>query len=218
MPRGYMGKILRVDLTAKSLADQPISEEWMRDYIGGNGFAARILYDELKPGIDPLSPENILIMLTGPLTGTSFPSSGRWGAYAKSPLTTAIWGEAHCGGTWGPELKYAGYDGIVFTGASDKPVYLYVEDGKAEIRDAAHIWGKDVFETTIILKEQLGEDIKVVCIGPAGEKLVRLANIMDSMWRAAGRCGLGAVMGSKKLKAVVAKGSMNIEVYDPEKF
>ena len=219
MPRGYMGKILRVDLTAGKWSVQDFPENWMRMYVGGNGLAARILFDELKPGIDPLSPDNILIFATGPLTGTSFPSSGRWAAYAKSPLTTAVWGEAHSGGTWGPELKYAGFDAIVVTGRSEKPVYLWIEDGNVEIRDAAHLWGKDVFDTDEILKEEIGDEtIKAIYIGPAGEKLVRLACIMDNLYRAAGRCGLGAVMGSKNLKAIVCRGSKDIEVERPDEF
>ena len=218
MPGGFAGNILRVDLAKKEVKVEPTPEAWMKEYLGGNGFAARILFDELKPGIDPLGPDNILIFATGALTGTLFPCSGRWGAYAKSPLTTAIWGEAHSGGYWGPELKYAGFDAVAIYGRAEKPVYLYVEDGKAEIRDATHLWGKDVFETDAILREELGEDIKAVYIGPAGEKLVRLACIMDSMFRAAGRCGIGAVMGSKNLKAIAARGSRDIEVVDPEKF
>ncbi len=219
MPKGYAGKILRINLTSGKHYDQLITEEWMRKYIGGNGVAARILFDELKPGIDPLSPENILIFMTGPLTGTSFPSSGRWAAYAKSPLTTAIWGEAHSGGYWGPELKYAGYDGIVVTGRAEKPVYIWIDDGKVEVRDAKHVWGKDVFDTEDILKEEIGDEtIKAVYIGPAGERLVRFASIMDSLYRAAGRCGLGAVMGSKNLKAIVCRGSLDIDVAEPDKF
>jgi len=191
----------------------------MRAFVGGNGFAAKWLFDELKPGIDPLSPDNILIFATGPLTGTAFPCSGRWAAYAKSPLTTAIWGEAHSGGTWGPELKYAGFDAIIITGRAEKPVYIWIDDGQVEIRDATHIWGKDVFDTDEMLKEEIGDEtVKAIYIGPAGEKLVRLACIMDSLYRAAGRCGLGAVMGSKNLKAIVCRGCQDIVVEKPDEF
>jgi len=219
MPRGFAGKILKVNLSANNYAIEELSEGLMKNYLGGNGFAARILYDELPLGIDALSPDNILIFATGALTGTIFPCSGRWGAFSKSPLTTAIWGEAHSGGYWGPELKFSGFDAIIFYGKSEKPVYLWIDDGKVEIRDAKHLWGKDVFETDVILKEEIGdESIKSVCIGPAGEKLVRLACIMDSLHRAAGRCGIGAVMGSKNLKAIACRGSKDIEVANPEKF
>ncbi len=219
MPRGYAGRLLRVDLTTGSFREEPLKEELMRDYIGGNGFAARILYDELKPGIDPLGPENKLLILTGPLTGTAAPSSGRWAAYAKSPVTTAVWGEAHCGGTFGPELKYAGFDGIIFEGRAEKPVYLWIDSGKYELKDAAGVWGRDVFETERLLKEEVGDEtVKIISIGPAGEKLVRIACITDSLYRVAGRCGLGAVMGSKNLKAVVARGELDIEVEDPDGF
>lgn len=219
MPRGYMGKILRIDLTAGKWKEEVVPEEWMRKYLGGNGFAARILYDELPLGIDALSPENKLIFMTGPLTGTFFPNSGRWAAFAKSPLTTAIWGEAHSGGVWGPELKYAGFDGIIVEGRAEKPVYLWIDDGKVEIRDAKHVWGKDIFDTDAVIKEDLSDEtIKAVYIGPAGEKLVRLACIMDNLYRAAGRCGLGAVMGSKNLKAIACRGSKDIEIVNPEKF
>jgi len=219
MPRGFAGKILRVNLTKGTYRVEDYPEGWMREYLGGNGVAARILFDELKPGVDPLSPDNILIIGTGALTGTFFPSSGRWGAWFKSPLTTAIWGEAHSGGTWGPELKYAGFDLIVFYGKAEKPVYLFIDDGKVEIRDAKDLWGKDVFETDVILREEIGDErIHSIYIGQAGEKLVRLACIMDSLYRAAGRCGSGAVMGSKNLKAVVCRGGRDLEVANPDRF
>ena len=219
MPRGYAGRLLRVDLTSGKWKAEELPEGMMRDFVGGNGFAAYIMFNELKPGVDPLGPDNILMFMTGPLTGTPFPSSGRYAAYAKSPLTTAVWGEAHSGGYWGPELKYAGFDGIVITGRAEKPVYLWIHDGEVEIRDASHIWGLDVFETETVIKQELGDDrVKVACIGPAGEKLVRLACIMNDLYRAAGRCGLGAVMGSKKLKAIAVRGSMDIEVERPDEF
>lgn len=219
MPRGFAGNILKVNLSNSKIVVEPTPEYWMREYLGGNGFAARILFDELPIGIDALSPENILIFATGALTGTLFPCSGRWGVYGKSPLTTAIWGEAHSGGYWGPELKYAGFDAIVLYGRAEKPVYLWIDDGKAELKDAKHVWGKDVFETDTILREEISdENVKSIYIGPAGEKLVRLACIMDSLHRAAGRCGLGAVMGSKNLKAIACRGSKDIEAADPEKF
>ena len=187
-----MGKVLRVDLSAEKWKVEELPEGVMRDFVGGNGFAAYTLFNELKPGIDPLGPENILIFATGPLTGTAFPSSGRWAAYAKSPLTTAIWGEAHSGGQWGPELKYAGFDAIIITGRAEKPVWLWIDDGEVEIRDASHLWGKDVFDTDEIIKQEIGDEtLKAIYIGPAGEKLVRLACIMDSLYRAPGAAASG---------------------------
>jgi len=217
MPKGYAGKILRVDLTSGKWKAEELPEGLMRDFVGGNGFAAKILFDELKPGVDPLSPDNVLIFATGPLTGTAFPSSGRWAAYGKSPLTTGVWGEAHSGGQWGPELKYAGFDAIVITGRAEKPVYLWIEDGQVEIRDATHLWGKDVFDTDEIIKEEAGDEtVKAIYIGPAGEKQVRMACIMDNLYRAAGRCGLGAVMGSKNLKAIAIRGTKDAEVAHPQ--
>jgi len=218
MPRGYAGKLLRVDLTRQKCKEEPLPEEWMKNYLGGSGFGIKILYDEVKPGIEALGPENKLIISTGALTGTLFPCGGRWGAQAKSP-DTGIFGDSHSGGLFGPELKYAGFDALIFEGISEKPVYLWIDSGKYELRDAKELWGKDVFTTDRMLKEELGDEtIKAIYIGPAGEKLSRIAAIMDAMYRAAGRTGMGAVMGSKKLKAIAAKGELTLEAADPDKF
>ena len=218
MAKGYMDKILRVNLKNATFKTENVPEEWKRNYIGGNGFAALVLYDELKSGIDPLGPENKLIFMTGPLTGTLCPSAGRYAVYAKSPLT-GVWGEAHSGGHFGPEIKFAGFDGIIFEEKSEKPVYLFIDDGKPELRSAAGLWGKTTHETEEMIKEEIGDEtLRVATIGPAGEKLVRIACIICDRHRAAGRCGLGAVMGSKNLKAVACRGYQEVEVADPDKF
>lgn len=215
---GYLEKILRVDLTKEKITTEKLKEETQKKYLGGAGLAAKILYDELKPGIDPLGPENKLVFATGPLTGTKAPSSGRHLVAAKSPLT-GIWGEATSGGFWGAELKFAGFDAIIIEGQSEKPVYLWIKDGEAELKDASKIWGKNVYQTEDIIRESLGDKkIIISSIGPAGEKLVKIACIMNDKDRAAGRCGLGAVMGSKKLKAIAVRGTQSIPIEDPETF
>jgi len=215
---GYMGKILRVDLSKKKVSVEDLKPEWAKLYWGGAGGGARILWNEMKGGVDPLSPENILVASTGPLTGTLVPSSGSIFYQFKSPLTGA-WGETRSGGKFGPMLKFAGFDMIIITGKADEPVYLYVEDGSAEIRSAKHLWGKTVHETTDILLEEVGRpEASVACIGPAGEKLVKFSAIMNDYDRAAGRCGGGAVMGSKNLKAIVVFGEKSIVPAKPDKF
>ena len=215
---GYKGKILRVDLTKKEVKIEELKRDWCKLYIGQSGFGARILWDELPPKIDPLSPENIIIASTGPLTGTLVPGSGSISYQFKSPLTGA-WAETRSGGKFGAMLKFAGFDAIVITGKAEKPVYLWVHDGTCEIRDAKHLWGRTVHETTDILLHEVGEpEASVVTIGPAGEKLVKFAAIMNDYDRAAGRCGGGAVLGSKNLKAIVVYGEEDIEIADPDKF
>ncbi|MEM3815555.1 MAG: aldehyde ferredoxin oxidoreductase family protein [Candidatus Bathyarchaeia archaeon] len=215
---GYAGKILRVNLTQEKISSEPLDRKLVREYLGGTGYAAKLMWDELKPGIDPLSPDNLLIFATGPVTGTLFPVSGSHDIVFKSPLT-GIWGESRCGGFFGPRLKFAGYDFIVISGKAKKPVYLWICDGEAELRDASHLWGKGTHETARILLEELGlRDVSVNCIGPAGERLVRFAAILDENDRAAGRCGGGAVMGSKNLKAVAVSGSGEIKVARPREF
>ncbi|MDI6819647.1 MAG: aldehyde ferredoxin oxidoreductase family protein [Candidatus Hodarchaeaceae archaeon] len=215
---GYMGQILRVDLTRQKSAVEQLPSRLVRDYIGGTGFAARILFDELKSGMDALDPENRLIFATGPLVGTLWPTSGRWAVYAKSPLTD-IWGESHCGGFFGAELKFAGYDMIIVNGRANKPVYLWIDDGRIEILSAKNLWNRNTAETTDAIREQHGDrEIEVACIGPAGENLVRFACIMNNYQDAAGRAGLGAVMGSKRLKAVAVRGSQSVRVADDDKF
>ena len=215
---GWAGTILRVDLTIGKVSKVPIDPGLARRFIGGRGMNSEILRQETAPGIDPLGPENLLIFGTGPLAGTSSPSSGRYTVTAKSPLT-GILGDANSGGFWAPELKYAGYDHIVIRGRADKPVYLWIDDEHVEIKDARGLAGKDTWETADIIKEHLGDDdIQVTCIGPAGERLVRFASIINNLSRAAGRTGVGAVMGSKKLKAIAVRGSKAVKIADPKAF
>jgi aldehyde:ferredoxin oxidoreductase len=193
------------------LKEDCLEESLLKRYIGGSALGARMLYDELDPSVGALSPENLLIFLTGPLTGTACPSCGRYCVCTRSPLT-GIWAEAHSAGYWGPELKFAGLDGIVFSGKSEKPVYLLVKDGAYELKDAGHLWGKDTYETELALRRDLNDEkVKVASIGQAGERLSRISSIMNDLGRAAGRCGVGAVMGSKNLKAVAVRGTkMNV--------
>lgn len=215
---GFVGKILRIDLTRRKIMKESLNPEIARKFGGGVGYAAKILWDELEPRIDPLSPENKLIMATGPLTGTLCPCSGSWEACFKSPLTN-VWGESRCGGGWGPELKYAGFDMVILEGRAEKPVYVWIQDGEAEIRSAEHLAGETVPDTENALKKEVGEyEARVASIGPAGEKLVRFACIMADVDRAAGRCGGGAVMGSKNVKAVAVRGHGQIAIADPEAF
>jgi aldehyde:ferredoxin oxidoreductase len=213
---GYMGKVLWVDLSRKELKDEALDEDVGRQYLGGYGLGAKILFDRMPPGVDPLGPANILGFVTGPATGTAALGASRYVVVGKSPLTGG-WGDANSGGDFGPYLKWTGYDAVFFTGISDKPVYLLIDNGKAELKDASHMWGKDTFDTEDTLKAEYGKNSEVACIGPAGEKLVLFAAIMNNKGRAAGRSGLGAVMGSKKLKAIVAKGSMPVPQADEEK-
>ncbi|UCE45016.1 MAG: aldehyde ferredoxin oxidoreductase family protein [Methanobacteriota archaeon] len=208
-------RVLRVDLTAEEFADQELSKEVDRAYLGGRGLGARLLYDENRPGIDPFDPENRLIFMTGPYTGTYGSFTAFYNVTTKSPLTGTIL-SAHSGGHWGPMLRRTGYDGIVFTGRSSEPVYLLLNDGGPELRDARTLWGKDVFETIDSLEEAHTRS-KAAVIGPAGEKRVRIAAIMNDHHRAAGRGGAGAVMGSKGLKAVVVHGTKDVPQADPEK-
>jgi len=208
-----MGKVLLVDLSKGELKDEVLDEKLCRDFIGGYGIGARYLFTQQKAGVDPLGPDNILGILTGPLTGTAALSGTRYTVVGKSPLT-GTWGDANSGGDFGPYLKFAGYDGIFFTGISAKPVYLFIKEGKAELRDAAHLWGKDTFETEDMLISELGKDVHVACIGPSGGNLSLISAVMNNKGRAAGRSGLGAVMGSKKLKAVAVTGTMTIPIAD----
>ncbi len=216
---GYMGKILRVNLSTGEIGEEPINEEIAKKFIGARGYAAKILYDEVSPDADPLGEKNKLIFATGPLTLTPSPTSGRYDVVTKSPLNGVIAG-SNSGGFWGPELKKAGYDILIIEGKSEKPVYLWVTEDKVEIKDASHLWGKDTYETTDKIIEELGGDnqIKVACIGPAGENLVKFSAIINEKARAAGRTGVGAVMGSKKLKAIATRGHKRPEIANPEKF
>jgi len=214
---GLMGKILRVNLTERKISEEEIPEEIAKKFLGGRGIAGKYLFDEVKPGIDPLGPENKLIFMSGLLTGTPSPSAARYSVVAKSPLTN-IWAQSNSGGRWGVDLKHSGFDGIIFEGISKKPTCLVIDDGKAELRDAVDFWGKNVAETTMMLKKTLGEKFNVAGIGIAGENLVKYAAIMNDLHRTAGRCGLGAVMGSKKLKAIAVKGTKEIRIADKKAF
>jgi len=215
---GYMGKILRADLSECKITKEPLRKDMAKSYIGCTGYAVRILWEELKPGIDPLGPENKVVFSTGPLTGTLCPGSGSYEICFKSPLT-GIWAEARSGGVFGPKMKFSGFDFIVLEGKSEEPVYLWVCDGEAEIRDAKHLWGKTVSEVTdIILKEIDSPEASVACIGPAGEKLVKAAAVVNDYYRVAARCSPGAVLGSKNLEAVAVQGTKDILVAEPERF
>jgi aldehyde:ferredoxin oxidoreductase len=216
MANGFMGKMLWVDLSRKTLEEEPLDEKTGRDFLGGYGLGARILFSRQKPGVDPLGPDAILGITTGVLTGTDALGGSRYIMVGKSPLTGG-WGDANSGGNVGPFLKFAGYDAVFFAGISDKPVYLHINNGKAELKDAAKIWGKDTFETQDILRAEHGKDLEIACIGPSGEKVALVAAVMNNKGRAAGRSGLGAVMGSKKLKAIAVQGNMKIPVADAEK-
>jgi aldehyde:ferredoxin oxidoreductase len=214
---GWTGTLLRVNLTSGAITQEALNSADAKAFVGARGLGTKIFCDEVDPKIDPLGPDNKMIFLTGPLTGTFAACSGRYEVVAKAPLTGTI-GAANSGGHFGPELKFAGYDGIIIEGVSPKPVYLYVSDGAAELRDAAHLWGKTTHETTDIINRDVSADAKVACIGPAGEHLVLFATIMNDKNRAAGRGGMGAVMGSKKLKAVAVRGSGGVNVARPDEF
>lgn len=216
MAHGYMGSILNIDLSKRTIEEEVLDEQLCRQYIGGYGLGAKLLYDRMPAHADPLGPDNILGFLTGPLTGTPALIGSRFVVFGKSPKTGG-WGDANCGGYWGPHLKFAGYDGLLFKGMADKPVYLLIEEGEAELRDATDLWGKNVSELEDILIARHGNDIQVVSIGPSGERLSLLACVMNDRERAAGRSGLGAVMGSKKLKAIVVRGRLNVPVDDPKR-
>jgi aldehyde:ferredoxin oxidoreductase len=213
---GYNGTVLRVNLTEKKVTKEPLNLEEAQKFIGGRGLATKMLMDEIDPQVDALSVDNKLIFVTGPLTGTPTPTGGRYMVVTKSPLTGTV-ACSNSGGYWGAELKFAGYDAIILEGKSESPVYLNIIDGEVEIKDAASIWGKLVSETTDILEKAHGEKAKVATIGPAGEKLSKIAAVMNDRGRAAGRSGVGAVMGSKNLKAVVVKGSNKVAIADNDK-
>ncbi len=215
---GWTGKLLRVNLTTGTHSVEAIPAEWMREYIGGRGLAARYLYEEMDPTADPLGPDNKLIFATGPLTGTPVPCGARYMVVTKGALTNAIT-TSNSGGHWGPELKFAGYDLLILEGQAPRPSYLFIYNDRVEIRDAAAYWGKGVFETEDGLRHELGiPGLRVSCIGPAGENLVKFACIMNDKHRAAGRSGVGTVMGSKNLKAIAVRGTGGVEIADPAAF
>jgi aldehyde:ferredoxin oxidoreductase len=214
---GYHKKFLRVDLTNRRVAIEDLGEDLLRKYMGGVGIEAKILYEETGPETSPLSPENILMAVTGPFTGTGVPTSGRHHVVARSPLT-GLFGESNVGGSWGVHLKRAGFDGIAIKGRSEKPLYLWIYNGKVEFRDATPIWGKDSYESAQWLKKETTKEATAAVIGPAGERRAKIASIphIGHIVRQAARTGLGAVMGSKNLKAVVVFGDGEIPIAKPE--
>lgn len=213
---GYTGRILFINLSTGDIKAEAVPDRIYRDFIGGVGLGVRVLFERIKAMADPLGPDNMLGFVTGLLTGTDVPASPRSMVVAKSPLT-GTWGDANCGGNFGPELKAAGYDAIFFSGVSPKPVYLLVDDDKVELKDAAHLWGKDTVETEKILQEELGSPrFKFATIGPSGESLSLISAILNDRGRAWARSGVGAVMGSKHLKAVAVRGSGKVPVANPE--
>ena len=221
---GYTGKILRVNLYEEKLRVEELPEAVLRKWVGGRGLGVYLMLREVNPRVDPFSPENKVILLTGPVTGTGYPMSGRWCSVTKSPLTNTIH-DSQSGGKWGPELKFAGFDAVIVEGVAEDPVWLWIHDGEAELRCAKDLWGRDVHTTTdkIVeeLKDEVGDEaekVKVACIGPAGENLVKFASIMNDKNRAAGRGGHGAVLGSKKLKAVAVRGTRRPRPADEDGF
>ena len=214
---GYNGKFLQVDLGTRAIKTLELKADDLKNFIGGSSLAARLMYDSIKPGQNPLSPDTPLVFAVGPFTGTRIPMVSRVAVCGISPQT-GIWGESTTGGNFPFKLKAAGFDAIYITGQADRPVYLYLKDGGAEIRDASHLWGLDSYEVQTKLKDELQDSgASVACIGQAGERLLSYACVMNDKGRAAGRCGLGALMGSKKLKAVAASGSLKVEPADKEK-
>lgn len=215
----WAGKILRVNLTAGTVKSEPLNMEWAQAYIGSRGLGTKYLVEEVDATVDPLSPDNKIIWATGPLTGTMASTGGRYTVITKGPLTGAI-ACSNSGGYWGAEFKMAGWDMVIFEGKSDKPVYLYVNDEVAELRDAAHLWGKSVWETEELIKKGLQDPLtRVSSIGKAGENGVLFAAVVNDLHRAAGRSGVGAVMGSKNLKAIAVRGTKGVgNIKDPKAF
>jgi aldehyde:ferredoxin oxidoreductase len=215
----WAGKILRVDLTKGTCKSEPLNMDWARAYLGSRGLASKYLTSEIDPKVDPLSPANKVIWATGPLTGTMASTGGRYTVVTKGPLTGAI-ACSNSGGYWGAELKMAGWDMVIFEGKSAKPVYLFIEDDKAELRDAAHLWGQSVWHTEETIKKQHQDPlIRVSSIGIAGENQVLFAAVVNDLHRAAGRSGVGAVMGSKNLKAIAVRGTKGVgNIHDPKAF
>ena len=215
----WAGKILRVNLTAGTVKSEPLNMDWAQAYLGSRGLGSKYLVEEIDPKVDPLSPGNKIIWATGPLTGTMASTGGRYTVITKSPLTGAI-ACSNSGGYWGAELKMAGWDMVIFEGKSAKPVYLYINDDQAELRDAAHLWGKSVWETEETLKKSLQDPLtRVSSIGKAGENGILFAAVVNDLHRAAGRSGVGTVMGSKNLKAIAVRGTIGVgNIRDPKAF
>lgn len=214
---GWIGTILRVNLTSGAITREALSPELARLFIGARGLGTKIMELEVDPTVDPFSPDNKLIFAPGPLSGTFASSMGRYDVITKGPLTGAI-ASSNSGGSFGPELKMAGYDLIIFEGRAKTPMYLWIKDAQVELRDASHLWGKWVPDTTNLIRAETEAEAKVACIGPAGEKQVLFACVMNEMHQAAGRSGVGAVMGSKNLKAIVVKGSGVVPIANPQTF
>ena len=213
----YGGSILFVDLSERKISKEPTSS-YTRLFLGGRGIDDKLFYDHIASGVDPLSPQNVIVFGAGPLAGTCLPSSGRLDIMSKSPMTF-LWGNSNMGGYFSAELKYAGYDHIVVTGRADAPVYIWIDNGQVHIRDAAEIWGQDTYQTPELIRQELGNpEVKVICIGPAGENLVRFATVQSELGNGAGRTGMGTVMGSKNLKAIAVRGTKGIKMANPEKF
>jgi len=215
---GFTGKIIRVDLTKGKIVIEDHPKEMMKGYLGGRGTNIRILYDELTPSTEAYDPENLVVFGAGPLVGTLAPSSGRWNVSSRSPMTGLI-GDSNAGGHWAAELKWSGFDHIIFHGKSPEPVWLWVNDGEAELRSAKDLWGQRIVETTQMIREEMDEEeAKVAAIGPAGENLVQGAAVMSDMTRAAGRTGIAAVMGTKNLKGIGVVGTQGLEMAKPDEF
>lgn len=213
--KGWMGTILRVNLTTGEIRRDPLDPDFAKAYVGGRGMATKLLYDELPMDCDPLGPENMLIFINGPLTLTGVLSSGRYMVVTKSPLTGTVC-SSNSGGYFPAAFKTAGYDALVITGKSPKPVYLWIHDDEVELRSAANVWGKDTRETVFTIRDETHRETRVACIGPAGENGVRYAAIINDTARAAARSGVGAVMGAKNLKAVAVRGTKGVKIANPE--
>src|SRR3972149_6384413 len=215
-----MGKNLRVNLTNSKISEEPLSEEIARKYVGGKALSAKILFDELKPGIDALGPDNKMVIAPGVMGAVPFSGNSRFSVCAKSPLGFA-WGESLSGGYMAPKIKQSGFDALIIEGVSKTPVWLYVNQGKTELRDASKLWGQSTADAETNIKKELGDkdrrQTSVATIGPAGEKLVRFAAIMNDLREAAGRSGMGAVMGSKNLKAWACKGNLKAPIHDEKR-
>jgi len=215
---GYVGRILRIDLASEKISAEALDLEVARKYIGGAGYAARLLYDAIEPGTDPFAPENLILFVAGPMVGTGFPGATKWTVCARSPLTY-VWGESSASGSFGAELKRAGFNGMAVTGSSSSPVMICVDDGDAELWDARRLWGMETAATAKAVQNELNDPkTRVACIGPAGEQLVRFASIVTDEERVCGRAGMGAVMGSKNLKAVAVRGTETVPLADAQAF
>ncbi|MDD3621996.1 MAG: aldehyde ferredoxin oxidoreductase N-terminal domain-containing protein, partial [Methanofollis sp.] len=212
---GWTGTVLRVNLTEGTVKKEPLNKDFAENYIGGRGLGEKYFIDEVDMAVDALSPENKLIFATGPLTGTMGVSTGRYDVVAKGPLNNTL-ASSNSGGYFGPMIKYAGYDLIILEGKAEKPTYLWINNDTVELRDASHLWGKTVYETDDAVKAETDPDAEIACIGPAGEKLVLFACIMNDKHRAAGRTGIGTVMGAKNLKAIAVRGTGGIKVADKD--